>query len=91
MVAIRTGNATPEKRKGRAVLSLRDPLVESLVVGLDLEGEQLAEIRRFCKLWTSARNRWDVRRRGGLFGSHRLSKQDADRVWCAQLGGEVLQ
>lgn len=91
MVAIRTGNATPEKRKGRAVLTLREPLVESLVVGLGLQGEELAEIRRFCKRWTSERNRWDVRRRGGLFGSHRLSKQDAERAWRAELGGEALQ
>lgn len=87
MVAVRTGNATPEKRKGREVLTLREPLVESLVHGLGLEGEQLAEVRRFCKDLTASRNRWDVRRRTGLFGNPHFSKSDAERAWRLAFAG----
>jgi hypothetical protein len=80
MGAIWTENATPEKQKGRQTLSVRDPLVESLVVGLGIEGEHLEQLRRFCKRLTSERNRWDVSRRAGLFGSRPLKKDEAEQA-----------
>ena len=79
MPASGSGNATPKKRKGRAVLSLREPLVEKLLVGLTFEGEDLDRIRRVCKKLVRERNQWDIGRRGsGIFGLKRLSKSDAD-------------
>ena len=80
MGAIRTENATPEKQKGRQTLSVRDPLVESLVVGLGIEGEHLEQLRRFCKRLTRERNRWDVSRRAGLFAVRPLKKHEADQA-----------
>lgn len=86
MLASGTGNATPEKRKGRAVLSVRDPLVESLLAGLGIEADKLGEIRAFCKVMVSRRNRWDIaRRRSGLFGSRLLRREDAPRALKAAM------
>lgn len=81
MVAIRTGNATPEKRAAREVLSLREPLVESLLVGLGYNGNDLDNLRRFCKRIVKDRNAWDIARRGGLFSPRPLSRAEAERVW----------
>lgn len=74
------------KGKGRATLSVRDPLVESLVVGLGVENETLAELRAACKALVASRNAWDVnRRRFGLFGSRRISRDEAPRVLARAL------
>ena len=76
-----TGNATPEKQKARAVLSVREPSIESLLAGLDFDGVNIDDLRTFSKHWWSARNGWDVsRRRSGLFGSRLLRKDDADHA-----------
>lgn len=80
MAAIRTGNATLQKQRGRQTPSVRDPLVERLVQGLGVEGESLEQLRRFCKRLTRERNSWDLSRRAGLFGVRPLRKQDADRA-----------
>ncbi len=80
MGATGTGNVTLQKQKGRSTLSVRDPLVESLVVGLGIEGESLEQLRRFCKRWTRERNRWSVSRRSGLFGSRTLKKDEAEQA-----------
>ena len=93
MSATRTGNATPEKQKGRPTLSVRDPLVERLVTGLGIEGESLEQLRRFCKRLTRERNLWDVQRRTGLFGVRPLKKHEADqalrRALQSTVGGAV--
>lgn len=90
MAASGTGNATPEKRKARATLSVREPLIETLLAGLDIEGAELDDLRRFCKAWTGARNRFDIRRRRtGMFG-RKLDRSDADRALklaLAEIGG----
>ena len=91
MVTITTGNATPEKRKGRATLTVRDPLVESLLRGLGFEDDQLAEIRHFCKVLVSERNRWDIARRGGNFAPRKLSEGDAERAWLQAFAKEVAR
>lgn len=80
------GNATPEKRKARAVLTVRDPSIESLLAGLDFDGVDIAALRAFSKQCWSSRNTWDVRRRrSGLFGSVRLRREDGDRALNAAL------
>ena len=92
MARLGTGSATPEKRKARAgTLSLREPHIESLVAGLATEN--VNELRRFCKMLTRERNRWDIeRRRSGIFGSRRILKTDANKALKAALsaleGGE---
>uniref|UniRef100_A0A6H1ZRY4 Uncharacterized protein n=1 Tax=viral metagenome TaxID=1070528 RepID=A0A6H1ZRY4_9ZZZZ len=85
MGAMETGNATPEKRKGRLTLSVRDPLIESLVVGLDIEGESLDRLRRFCKGLARERNRWDVARRAHQSSHRRISKGEADEALRREL------
>jgi len=79
MAIHRTGNATPEKREGRVRLSARDPLVETLLGGILIDGFDLEETRRFCKELARDRNQWDVQRRSrGLFRPCRLNKANAD-------------
>lgn len=71
------GDRPPQKQKGRAVLTVRDPLVESLLRGLEFEGLEVSEYRAFCKSLVRDRNAYDIsKRRRGLFGG--LSKSDAD-------------
>ena len=84
MPELNTGAAPPPNGKGLAVLSVRDPLVESLLRGLGFEEQNLDEIRQFCKRLVVERNRHDIaRRRGGLFG--RIDKQDASRLLQPEL------
>jgi hypothetical protein len=77
-----TGNA-PDSVKGRVRLTVRDPLIESLVAGLT--EENLEELRAFCKVWVGRRNRWDIGRRSGLFGAKLLRRDDADRALKQEL------
>ena len=86
MAAPGTGNATPEKRAAREVLSLREPHIERLLLGLGIDPEHLAESRRFYKALTAALSRWDIaRRRGGMFSTGRISKHNADVALKRQL------
>jgi hypothetical protein len=90
MAVLERGPAPPPKGKGRAVLSVRDPLVESLLRGLGFEDSDIDDLRRFCKSWVRERNSWDVGRRGGLFSGSKLDKSDADRALkraLAEIGG----
>lgn len=76
----------PERRKSRAVLSRRDPSIESLVLGLGVEGVNLDDLRAFGKKLWRDRNSFDVaRRRGGLFGSRRLSRDEASALLSSAL------
>ena len=78
MIVSGTGTA-PNSGKGRARLTLRDPLVESLLAGLD--DYDLNELRAFCKKIASARNKWDVaRRRSGIFGTRQIRPDEASRA-----------
>ena len=78
-----TGSA-PDSVKGRVRLTVRDPLIESLVAGLTVEN--LDDLRAACKVLVRDRNRWDIgRRRSGLFGSRLLRKEDADRALSTAL------
>lgn len=80
MGALLEGDQVPRKREGRERLSLRDPRIESLLEGLDLDTQTLNAVRSWSKAIWSARNAWDLRRRkGGLFSvPARLSKAEAD-------------
>lgn len=80
MTSHRTGSVPPNERKARAgTLTVREPHVESLVAGLNLDGINLSDLRQFCKALTVERSRWDVeRRRIGLFSGRRITKRDAD-------------
>ena len=77
--------AAPERREGRARLSVRDSLVESLLSGLDYRVENLEEIRAFCKAICRERNRWDIARRGGGLLSGKLHRNDAERALRREL------
>ena len=85
MLASGSGNATPEKRKARPRLTVREPFIESLLAGLDFDGVDMDHLRAFSKRCWSSRNTWAVSRRRGLFGSERLRKRDADRVLKQEL------
>lgn len=92
MEAATTGLAPPHNRKGRAVLSVRDPFVETLLGGLGISEDNLAETRQFCKWLVRSRNQWDIsRRRGGLFGSRRLSRDEASRAFAETFGKAGLR
>ncbi len=80
------GLPTPEGQSGRVRLSVRDPLVESLLCGLDYEGQNLDELRAFCKAACRARNGWSIRSRSGLLGSSgRIGRHDAERALTQEL------
>lgn len=81
-MAWHTGAAPPPKGKGRAVLSVRDPLVENLLAGINYDETNLDALRAFGKTLVRDRSRWHVSRRGsGLFHAGRLNRCDADRQW----------
>jgi len=83
------GARTPEKRKGREVLTARVPHYEALLKGLNLDDDNVAAARRACKNLWAWRNEYDVRRRGaGMFAPGRLDKAGAERAF-ARLLGEV--
>ena len=86
MAVLERGTTPPEKREGRARLSVRDPQIEKLLAGLALEGDDLEPIRQFGKALWRWRNEYDIRRRrGGMFSPGRLTKADADRRLKADL------
>lgn len=94
MLTLERGSPAPERREGRARLSVRDPQTEALLAGI-FEGVNLDELRAVAKSLWRDRNRFDVgRRRHGLFGGGKLDKAGADRALRALLAaverGEVL-
>lgn len=88
MAATLTGDRLTPKQKSRVTLSVRDPLVTTLLAGLSV-AEDINELHAFGKRLVAERNEWDVsRRRGALFGNYRFSKADADRAFNRAFGGE---
>lgn len=86
------GDAPPPKGKGRAVLSVRSPLVENLLAGINYDETNLDALRSLGKALVQDRNRWDVARRGsGIFHSGRIARPDADaalsRALASMAGG----
>ena len=96
MAAILAGDRLTPKQKSRATLSVRSPLVNSLLGGLSIDGEDINEAYAFGKQLVDDRNEWDIaRRRTGLFGGGRLSKADAglalSRALSALADSEVVR
>ena len=87
MAAILAGGRLTPKEKSRVTLSVRSPLVNSLLAGLSIEGRELNELHAFSNRLVSDRNKWDIERHhGGLFGyGRRFSRADAERAWMAVL------
>lgn len=54
------GSPAPERREGRARLSVRDPQLEKLLSGLAIDDEELETARQFGKALWCARNSWSV-------------------------------
>jgi hypothetical protein len=78
-VADLKGVSPPEKRKGRAQLTVRDPHVEKLLAGLQFDGQDIAQLRRIGKVLWRWRNEWSVQKharqsaeRRRLFASARV-------------------
>lgn len=69
----------------RRVLTLRDPLVESLVADLGIEGDWLDDVRAFCTKLRRDRDRWDIQRRSGLFAPRRIGRDEAPRLLARAL------
>lgn len=81
MAAILVGERLTPKEKSRVTLSVRSPLVTSLLAGLGVEKDHIEEVHAFGKMLERDRNRWDIdRRSSGLFGGGRLSKDAAERA-----------
>lgn len=75
------GRRCPEKRLGRARLSVRDPDIEKLVAGLHIDETNLDELRQVGKKLWNERCRFDLAKRSsGLFGSRRIDKIEAARL-----------
>lgn len=87
MGVVRTGNA-PLNGQGRLTgkLTVGDPRFESLVQGLGIEGHSIHELRLFAKKIATEAGRFQIARRGGLFGARSLSKSAAERAWSEAFG-----
>lgn len=70
----------------RNTLSPRDPSIERLFFGLNVDAELLEGLRRTGKWLWSERNRWSVTQaRRGLFSARPLDRQTADRILKTEL------
>ena len=91
MVTQERGHASPPNGKGRAVLSVRSPIVEDILGGLTVDGVDLSPLRSFGKALVHARNAWDINRhRFGIFSRSRQRCADADAALkkaLAEIGG----
>lgn len=60
-MSVLEGVRSPEKRRDRATLGVRDPNIEKLVAGLDIDGVSIDQLRRIGKNLWRWRNDWSVR------------------------------
>lgn len=74
------GDRTPEMRRGRERLTVRNPRVDSAVAGLAIDDEDVAEARRFGNAVLASFNRWSAGREVNSLSERRLSKFDAGRL-----------
>lgn len=80
------GNATPEKREGRARLSVRDPLIENMLASISIEGFNIDQTRRFGNALLRARDAWaDENRKGRRYSDATGERQQNSLGW--QNGG----
>ncbi len=82
MALLGTGNATPEKREGRARLSVRDPLIENMLASISIEGFDIDETRHFGNALLRARNAWaDQYRKGRRYSDATGERQPNSLAW----------
>lgn len=82
-----TGNATPEKREARKLLTAHRPRIEALLGGMQFDGFDIEETRRFGNALIALRDAWADTNRHGLGFSdietarfnNRLARQGDDR------------
>lgn len=87
-----TGSNTPKKREGRVRLSPRDPLVETLLGGIHIDGLDIEKTRLIIKKLCRDRNQWDIeRRRNGLASHGKLSKAQAEKALGSALNSGRTQ
>ena len=81
---------TPNVRKGRVVLTRRDPYILKLLAGLDVDGINIDELLRFSKRWWAWRDEWDIDRRPrGIFGSRVIRRDEADGMLRRELSAQA--
>lgn len=78
------GSSSPERREGRARLSVRDPRTENCLAGLNLGGVNVEEVRTFGNRLQRDADAW-MRRGGFSERSPRLRKWEADQALKAEL------
>ena len=84
------GERIPEMRKGRVVLTRRDPYILKLLAGLDVDGINIDELLRFSKRWWALRDEWDIDRRPrGIFGSRLIRRDEADGMLRRELSAQA--
>ena len=74
-MAHQRGDQPPERRKGRAVLSVHDPFVKSAVEAINFRGFDVAETTAWGNSLQAHAQRW--MQRGGFAQRGRISKRDA--------------
>lgn len=88
MGAAGTGFATPESSKGRERLSLRDPRLNALLGGLELDEESIPETRLFGNALLRQRDAWADRNRSGRRYSDREAYQHKRNALARRDGGK---
>lgn len=73
------GDRTPEMRRGRERLTVRNPRIEMALAGLQIDNEDIAQTRQFGNAITASVARWQVGRIGNSL-PQRLDKASAARL-----------
>jgi len=89
MDAIRTGNATPEKRKDRAVLSPRGPFIETALASIQFDDYDIDGTRRFGNALLAARDTWADANRNGRRYSDKETARFRNSLAAARKGGAL--
>lgn len=76
---------TPEMRRGRERLTVRDPRVEHALAGLNIDNYDVEETRRFGNRLMADARRWMMR--GGFADRGRIGKGDAHRLYVQAFSG----
>jgi len=69
------GTLTPEMRKGRDTLTVRNPFIETCLAVQNLDGVNIGEVTRFGNAILHARNLWADEHRHGRRYSDRQTAQ----------------
>lgn len=70
----------PEKRRGRELLTVRNPRVDMALDGLAIDEQHIAETRRFGNAVVASVNRWNAGREVNSLADRRLDKVSAARL-----------